>query len=343
MKKNKTTTLQSLAKQLNIHVSTVSRVLRGDAETAAKAASQSTIERIRSLAAQYNYVPNPHAISLRTRKSHLIGVSVPSLSDYVWATIYEGIEETALKKDYFAYVTTSYDKPDIQRKQLALAHARRVDGLIVGDAHVTAGSEAFLRDIAVPFVLVLRHVADFVSVTCDDMEGGRQAAEHLFGRGHRDVAVLGGSAITSTGRERTAGFTDFYREAGCPIPPERVLFSHFDTQAGRDSAGELIAAFPTLTAIYAVNDFAAIGAMGALRVAGHTPGVSMALVGYNDTALAAELPIPLTTVRNPLRELGESAMELLLCVMRGEKCRSVVLKPELIVRESSGFSARALP
>lgn len=343
MHKNKAITLRFLAEELNIHVSTVSRVLQCDKETAAKAASKATIERIRALAAEYNYVPNPHAISLRMKKSHLIGVSVPRLSDYIWATIYEGIEEYALRKNYFAYVTTSYDKPDIQRKQLDLAHARRVDGLILGDVHVTADSEALLKKITEPFVLVLRRAKDFISVTCDDLDGGRQAAQHLFNRGHREVAVLGGSANTSTGLERTAGFTEFYREAGYPIPSERILYSHFDTQAGRDSASKLIAAFPSLTAIYAVNDFAAIGAMGAMRVAGIIPGVSMALVGYNDTPLAAELPIPLTSVRTPLRELGENAMKLLLCMLRGEKGESLMLKPELIVRESSGFSSRMSP
>ncbi len=343
MKKDKTSTLRSLAAQLDIHVSTVSRVLQGDDALASKAASKATITRIRALAAEYGYTPNPHAISLRTRQSRLIGVSVPRLSDIIWATIYEGIEETALSKGYFAYVTNSYDKPDIQNRQLALAQARRVDGLILGDAHTTPETLDFLSKLSIPFVLALRHAGDFLSVTCDDHDGGSQAAAHLFAQGHREVAVIGGSRFTSTGQERTAGFTDFFRQAGHPIPEERVIFSRFDSQAGRETTQKLLAAFPSLTAIYAVNDFAAIGAMGAMREAGITPGVSMALVGYNDTPLASELPIPLSTLRNPVRELGERAMELLLCLLRKEPCQSVVLKPRLVIRESSRYTARALP
>lgn len=342
-KANKAVTLRFLAQQLNINVSTVSRVLQGSAAMASKTASKEMIERIRSLAAQHNYQPNPHAISLRTKQSRLVGVSVPQLSDYIWATIYEGIETAALSEDYFAYVTNSYDEPELQRRQIALAQARRVDGLILGDVHTTRGYLDSLETLPLPFVLVLRHAGRHLSATCDDYDGGRQVARHLFERGHREVAVIAGSLFASTGQERTVGFTDFYRNAGFPIPDERVLHSKFDTQAGRECAQRLLAAFPSLTAIYAVNDFAAIGAMGAMREAGITPGTSMALVGYNDTPLAAELPIPLTSVRNPLRELGERAMQLLLCRLRKEPCESVVLQPTLIVRESSAYTARPLP
>jgi LacI family transcriptional regulator len=343
MTKSKTATLHFLAEKLNIHDSTVSRVLNGDTTIAAKAASALTRKQIHALAAQYNYVPNPHAVNLRTSKSRLIGVSVPKLSDYVWASIYEGIEEYALENGYFAYVTNSYDNAGIQGRQLSLALTRRVDGLIIGDAHTTPESEKFLNSLEVPFILALRRTGNFLSVTCDDIAGGRQAAEHLFARGHRDVAILAGSAITTTGQERTAGFVRFYQEAGYPIAPERIVFSHFDTEAGREGAKYLLARFPSLTAIYAVNDFAAIGAMGAMRLSGIVPGSDMALIGYNDTPLAAELPIPLTTLRNPFRELGTEAMRLLLSLLGGEACESILLKPRLVVRESSNFTARALP
>lgn len=267
---------------------------------------------------------------------------MPQLSDYIWATIYEGIETAALNEDYLAYVTNSYDQLDLQRRQLALAQARRVDGLILGDVRTTQESLDFLETLALPFVLALRRAGTYLSVTCDDYDGGWQAARHLFECGHRDVAVIAGTWFTSTGQDRTLGFTNFYREAGFPIAPERILTSQFDTQAGRECAKRLIAAFPTLTALYAVNDFAAIGAMGAIREAGLTPGGSMALVGYNDTPLAAELPIPLTSVHNPLRKLGECAMRLLLCRLRGEPCESILLQPALVVRASSAYTARSL-
>lgn len=342
MDEKKTITLSQLALRLNMHVSTISRVLNGSEEEALKAASKPTIERIRTLARQYNYKRNPHAISLRTNKSMLIGVLVPRLSDYVWATIYEGIEGAALHCNYFAYVTNSYDKLDWRQKQVGIAESRLVDGLILGDTHTTEESINFLQSLSLPFVLVLREAGDFLSVTCDDYEGGRQAAQHLFERGHREVAVVAGAEFTSTGRNRTAGFVDYYKEGGYQIAPERIVTGEFDTKGGRDSAELLLRKHPSLTAIYAVNDFAAIGAMGAMRAANLVPGVSMALIGYNDTPLAAELPIPLTSVRTPLREIGLKTMNLLIDKLQGKQCESILLKPRLVIRESSSYSARSL-
>ena len=341
--KKATYTVRFIAEQLGIHYSTVSRVLSGNDEVARKAASKATVEKIRAFAAENGYTPNPFAITFRTQQSRLIGVSVPRLSDIIWATIYEGIEDVAMEKGYFAHVTNSYDKPEVQRRQMELALARRVDGLILGDAHTTQASSGFLDAVVIPFVLALRRAGNHLSVTCDDRSGGRQAAEFLFSQGHRHVAVLGGLDFTSTGRDRTQGFTDFFQEAGYCIPAARIVHSSFDTRGGRESAQRLFRSDPSLTAIYAVNDFAAIGAMGAAREAGLTPGASIALIGYNDTPLAAELPIPLATVRNPVRKLGEEAMKLLFRRLAGNPCESLVLKPRLVVRESGYFSARSLP
>lgn len=331
-------TLRLLAQKLNIHVSTVSRVLNGSEADAAKAASKAMIERIRSLAAEYSYKPNPYAINLRKQKSNLIGVLVPRLSDYVWAAIYEGIEESALSKGYFTYVTNSYDLPERRRQQISLAETRRVDGLLLGDTQDTQQHIDFLKKLSLPFVLVLRHTGNFLSVTCDDYKGGMLVARHLFERGHRQVAVIAGDGVASTGLERTAGFVDFYREAGHPVAPERIARTTFDTQGGREGASRLMREHSSLTALFAVNDFAAIGAMGAMREAGITPGQSMALVGFNDTPLAAELPIPLSTIRSPLRTIGEKAMDLLIRHLKGVACESEQLVPELVIRESSSFS-----
>lgn len=332
----KAPTLRALAEKLNIHVSTVSRVLQGDDTKAAKAASRDTIEKIRALAKASGYTHNPHAISLRTRQSHLVGVSVPQLSDIIWATVYEAIEETASSGNYQTYVLNSHDDPAIQTSQLSLHQARRVDGLILGDARVTPEYLHYLRDITVPFVLALRTVGDFPCVVCDDYAGGRLAALHLLERGHRDAGVLAGLSYALNCIDRTRGFTETFREAGFPIPENRIVWGAPDTEGGRDAARRLLAEHPGLTAMYVVNDFAAIGAMGAMREAGHTPGASMALIGYNDTPLASVLPIPLTTLRNPLRELGKKTMRLLLNILRGEPGERIMLQPELVVRESSG-------
>jgi LacI family transcriptional regulator len=214
--------------------------------------------------------------------------------------------------------------------------ARRVDGLIIGDAHLDNGLLRELTARKVPFVLMNRRVPGYPSATCDDILGGELVADHLWSKGHRDVAVIAGEPYASTAVDRTAGFVDRWRSLGGNIPAEAVVWSRFDTAGGREAAEEILThCTPRPTALFAVNDFAAIGAMGALRSHGLTVGRDVAVVGFNDTSLAAELPIPLSSVRSPMLEIGRTAVQLLKRVLDGEIAEPVRLEPTLCVRESS--------
>ena len=152
--------------------------------------------------------------------------------------------------------------------KLFMAEARRVDGMILGDVHLTEDTLDILGKLQFPFVTVLRYAGEYPSITVDDCDGGRQAAQHLFERGHRNVGVLAGQNYTSTGRDRTKGFVDFYSDAGFPIPPDRIMHSHVSAEEGHQCAQHLLSSFPDITAIYATNDFAAIGAMGTANLFG---------------------------------------------------------------------------
>ncbi|HEX2133657.1 MAG TPA: LacI family DNA-binding transcriptional regulator [Actinophytocola sp.] len=325
-------TLRTIAESAGVDVSTVSRVLNGAPEDVARAASRETVDAIREWAVRLDYRPNPHAKSLRTARSNLIGVLVPRLSDVVLATIYEGVEDAAARHGLATFVMNSYDRPAEQRARTELALSRRVDGLVFGDAH---SDGTFLDEIAarrVPFVLVSRHAGDHPSVTCDDYRGGGLVAEHFLQLGHERVGVIAGEPFASTGLDRMAGFVDHYREAGIDVP---AVHSAFDTTGGHKAAENLLRQRPRPTAIFAVNDFAAIGALGAVRDAGLRPGEDVAVAGFNDTPLAAELPLPLTSVRSPMHEMGTRALELLVSVLGGQKPASERFDPELVVRAST--------
>ncbi|MEV5754354.1 LacI family DNA-binding transcriptional regulator [Actinoallomurus sp. NPDC052308] len=333
-------TLRSIADQLGLHVSTVSRVLNGPAEDGARAASGDTAERIRRLAAELGYQPDPHGSGLRTGRSRLIGVLVPRLSDLVLSTIYEGIDEAAGERGLTTIAANTLDDDETRRTRTKMLLARRVDGLIFGDARL---DDAFLDRLAtdgVRFVLVNRRAGNHPSVTPDDRLGGRLAAEHLLSLGHTDVAVIAGPPFASTGADRTAGFVEHYRDHGIRVPEARVLHTPFDTAGGRAAADELLRSPDRPTAIFAVNDFAAIGALGAARDHGLRVGTDVAIMGYNDTPLAAELPIPLTSVAVPMRDIGRRALELLTRLLAGEDVESELLPPALTPRASSG-AARA--
>lgn len=330
--KSKAVTLRTIADSAGLDVSTVSRVLNGSPEEVARAASPMTAAKIRDWAERLAYVPNPHGKSLRTARSNLVGVLVPRLSDMVLATIYEGAEEAASHHGLATFVMNTYDQLDEQRARVELALSRRVDGLILGDAHRDAKIVDEVAAREVPFVLVSRHAGDHPAVTCDDYLGGQLVAEHFLNLGHEQVGVIAGEPFASTGLDRTAGFVDCYRKAGFNVA---TVHSTFDAKGGHRAAVYLLQRRSRPTAIFAVNDFAAIGALGAVRDAGLQPGRDIAVAGYNDTQIAAELPIALTSVHSPLHQMGARALELLVSVLEGQLPVSERLAPELMVRAST--------
>ncbi|MCG2623759.1 LacI family transcriptional regulator [Arthrobacter sp. I2-34] len=330
-------TIKDLASQLGIHPSTVSRVLHSEAEVARGAASAETARRVRELARKLEYYPHPQAAGLRTGRTSLLGAIVPRLSDLVLAMMYEGVEEAAAELNYSAFVMNSRDDPGEQRRKTEIMLARRVDGLIFGDAHLDGTLMPELDRRGIPFVLMNRRLDGFPSATCDDILGGELVADHLWEKGHRQVAVAAGEAYASTGVDRTSGFVNRWRGLGGDIEPGAVVWSGFDTAGGSQAVETILQTARVMpTAVFAVNDFAAIGAMGALRSRGLTVGQDIAVVGFNDTPIAAQLPIPLSSVRSPMLEIGKAAVQLLRKVLNRESTDSVRLKPDLQVRESSG-------
>lgn len=328
-------TLRTIAVLAGVSASTVSRVLHPGKATVGRKTATATTKRILAAAEQVDYVPNPHAASLRTQRSFLIGVLVPQLADLVLALIYEGVETAASTHGYGTFVTNTHDDPEAQRLRAELMLNRRVDGLILGDARADHDLADTLRARGIAYVLTNRRVEGHPSVTGNDRQGGRLVAEHLLGLGHTRVAVAAGAAYASTGMDRTAGFTEVFAAAGHPVRPELVVHSPFDVTGGHLAARQLLSAQPDLTGIFAVNDFAAIGAMGAIRQSGRRLAHDVALAGYNDVPLAAELPVPMTTVRSPMREMGHGAVEMLMKRMDGQEVESVMLDTELMVREST--------
>jgi len=324
-----------IAQQVGVSITTVSRVLSDRESDPGRWASPATVSAILDAAERGGYRRNPHAASLRTSRSNQVGVLVPRLQDFVLATIYEGIDELATERGIATFVTNSLDDRELQRTRTQQMLDRRVDGLIFGDAHL---DDPFLDELAaqdVRFVLTSRHAGDHLAVTCDDLAGGRMVADHLVGLGRRDVAVLAGLPFASTARERTQGLIDGLREAGIEVPEHRIVYNGFDAAAGRQAAEQIFSTRPFPDAVFATNDFAAIGAMGVLREHGLSIPDDVALVGYNDTPLAGSIAVPLTTVRSPMHEMGRQAMAALLDLLAGRPTESARLAPELVVREST--------
>lgn len=333
-------TLKDIARAAGVSLSTASRVLARARDGGSVDTPAAT--RVLAAAADLDYEPNLSAASLRTKRTRMLGVLVPRLTDVVLSTIYEGIDAEASASGYQTVVANSMDDPAEQRLRAERLLQRGVDGLVFGDARL---DDPFLDELSargVPFVLVNRRHPPYESATCDDYAGGALVGNHVADLGHREIAVVAGYRYASTGVDRTEGCLTTLTGRGVDVPPTRIIYSGFDSEAGREATQQLMSSNRPPTAIFAVNDVTAIGVMGALRDLGYKAGVDVAVVGFNDISIAAELPVPLTSVRSPLREMGSAAARLILDRLQEtnratatNRAGQIRLHPQLFVRESS--------
>ena len=326
-------TLRTIAEAAGVHVSTVSRALRRAATPGAEVSPADA--RIVALAKQLRYMPNPNAASLTTNRSTALGVLVPHLTDIVLSLVYDAIEGEADRAGYETFVANTHDVPAEQVRRFELLLGRRVDGLILGDAHLDGTNLAELERRKVRFVLVSRRSPGHLSVCGDDYRGGRQIGEHFAALGHTEVGIIAGPRWASTSVDRVNGCVDALAAAGVEVRPTNILELGFDADHGHDGAIQLLSQPKPPTAIFAVNDFSAIGVMGGLRELDRRPGRDVAVAGYNDIGVAGELMIPLTTVRSPMEEMGVRAVQTLLAVLYGLPTSSTTLPTELVIREST--------
>jgi LacI family transcriptional regulator len=292
--------------------------------------------QIAAIAQNLGYVPNPNAASLTTKRSQSVGVLVPQLTDVVLSRIYDAIEAAANAAGLETFVANTHDEPSEQRRRIVALSGRSVDGLIIGDARLDDDGLQELTSRRVPVVLVSRRYRGLLSSTLDDVAGGRIVAEHLADLGHTRVGIISGPTWTSTGIDRRDGFLDVFRKRGIDVPDELVEMGGFDVAFGRQAADRLFALHEPPTAIFAANDDAAVGVLGALRDRQLEPGRDVALVGFNDIPICRELTVPLSSVRSDHAEIGRRAIQILLAAMHGLPVSSSLLQPELVVRESSG-------
>ncbi|WP_354182888.1 LacI family DNA-binding transcriptional regulator [Arthrobacter sp. UYP6] len=335
--------MEDVARVAGVHASTASRSL---AERPVRISS-ATVARVREAARSLGYQRDTAAAALRTGNSRLIGVLVHRLTDLALSTMYGGVDAAAAAAGYSAVVANGLDNPAVRRQRLDALLARRIDGVVLADARLDDTLAGHLQELGVPYVLAMRTLPGHLSVSTDDLEGGRLAARHLLELGHRRVAVAAGDPLASTGRDRTAGFREVFAAAGVPIAEDQVAATGFGVAAGH-RAGDLLARLDRApSAVFAVDDLTAVGVIGALRDAGRTVGSDVALVGYNDVELAADLPVPLTSVRSDRERMGRLALELLLDRIAGRDVASVLLPPVLVPRAStlrSGpVAGRSLP
>src|SRR5580698_1396596 len=331
----KPVSLKELAERLGLSPATVSLVI--NRSSVADTIPQVTKDRIFEAVEKYKYRPNFFARSLRAQRSFTIGVIVPEVSDGYSASVMSGVEDYLLQEGYFYFVVSHRHRADLIDEYPRLFVERSVDGLIAVDTPWTLS-------LSVPVVTVSGHnqVKGVTNIGLDHVRAAEVALEHLRELGHRQIAFIKGQEFSSDTAIRWSNIETVARRLGLTISPALIAQLQGDSpspELGYEATRKLLASHKKFTALFAFNDISAMGAIRACREAGLRVPEDISVVGFDDIQSAAYQNPALTTVRQPLREMGRIAAETLLRRIRRSGADSpggeTMVRPELIVRETT--------
>lgn len=330
-------TIKDVAREAGVSVATVSRVFNDSQRV-----SEETRRRVRQVAERLNFWPNGVARSLITNRTHAIGVLLPDLHGEFFSEVIRGIDLAARREGLHVLVSSSHS--DTDELVTALRAMRgRIDGLIImaTDADSAPAIRATAWDCPVVLLGPGTEVPDFDTVAIANHDGAYAVIRHLQRLGHRRIATLTGPVRNLDARQRLEGYRAAMREAGVSSTRALEVVGDFTEPSGYRGVQALLKLSPPPTAVFVANDVMAVGALGALRDAGVRVPKDMAVIGFDDIALARHLTPPLTTVHVDAYQMGERALHRLLRRDRGEPAPSrshEVLPTWLVVRASCGAS-----
>jgi DNA-binding LacI/PurR family transcriptional regulator len=326
--------LKAVAKYVGLTPGTVSSVLNDS--PSAKAIPEHTKKRILEAARELNYRPNFFARSLRKKRSYTIGVIAEEIGDAYGSMVISGIEAYLRQRNYFFLTVVHRHDPHLLDQYSGLLMQRGVEGFITVDTSIKHAPP-------VPTVAVAGHrpAAGVTNIVLDHVQAARLALTHLSDLGHREIAIVRGQPFSSDSKDRWDSICQVAGEMGIVIKPELTVQLNADDPSplsGYRLTKELLARKKCFTALFAYNDITAIGAIRAIQEAGLNVPQDISVVGFDDIRDAAYHTPSLTTVRQPLRKMGEIAAQTLLERVEGRKDypAQIAIEPVLVVRESTG-------
>jgi len=332
-------TIRDVAKRARVAPTTVSRVINHSGYV-----SDATRARVEAAIDDLGYVPNRLARSLRLKRTHTLGLVVTDIANPFWPAVARGVEDTAQEAGFNVILCNTDESEAKQERYLDVLLQKRVDGILLVPACSSAALGKWIESQTIPVILLDRRVdcAKVDTVRGDSEDGAYQLVRHLISLGHERIAVLSGPQNVSTAVDRVAGYRRALAEAGLEARAEWVQSGQFSQASGYEATERLLATSPRPSALFAVNNFLAVGALRALRNAGLRVPDEMSVVSFDD--LTSELVIEpfLTVAQQPAYEMGQRAAELLLDRLSGSApiaYRQVVLPVKVTIRGSSAQPA----
>jgi LacI family transcriptional regulator len=309
-------TLADVARRAAVSAATASRVINGSS----KPVTDELRDRVLRAVEELHYVPNAHAQLLARSDRIAVGVIVHDVSDPYFAEITRGLQRVATEHGRLCIICNSYRDPDRELAYVDLLRAQQVAAIVLTgsgyhDVRFTRLLNAKLRAFERTggrVAVIGRHKLAGDAVMPGNEEGGYLAGAELFGLGHQRIGVVAGPKVLTTTTDRLAGLRRAAKEFGQTIPPRRVVYADFDRDSGALAAAELLDTNPGMTAIVALNDAMAIGALATLRERDIAVPAAMSVMGFDDMPIAQDVLPPLSTVRLGMPEMGMRAMALAL-------------------------------
>lgn len=332
-------TLRDVAAAAGLSEATVSLVVRGRA--AELRISHETVQRVRQACERLHYQPNYHAQRLATRTSGALAFLVPTPDDsrvlHLWGAMVSGVMRATTALGLRFYLQEMTPAMLDEGRHLQWAAEGSIEGLISWAISPTALRLDQLGRHGVPAVILDRGMPQdpWAYVKADHAHGSALAVEHLVGLGHKRIVFVRGQEGSSSSRERLAGFTAAM-EAHLPTEPVRTLAGGFTEQAGHDAGERVLTQYPEATAVIAANDYAAYGVVQCLQSRRRRVPDDVSVAGAMDAELARLVVPSLTTVRVPMRQMAETAVDMVHKMAHGNATDvQRVLPVELIVRSST--------
>ena len=337
------TTIRDVAKHAGVSPITVSRVIN-DSDYV----SQETRQRVEASVEELGYVPNMLGPSLRFKQTMTLALVLTDITNPFWTTLARGVEDVAQANGYSIILCNTDESESKQEQYLQMLLRRRIDGfLLVPASSSNPKPVQLIQKQGIPVVLLDRQITDVQAdiVRADSEDGAYQLTQHLLSVGHRQIAMLTGPQAVSTAVDRANGYRRALIDAGLPDSAIQIQWGEFTQDSGHAMANHSLAASPPPTALFAANNFIAIGTLQALREKGlHVPD-DIALVTVDDTPQTFLIDPFLTIVSQPAREMGHQAAQLLLDRLNDTidaDYQHIVLPTEMFIRASSSRKTAAL-
>ncbi|NLZ51844.1 MAG: LacI family transcriptional regulator [Thermoanaerobacteraceae bacterium] len=330
-------TIYDVAKKAGVSIATVSRVLNNS-----RLVSEKTQQKVKRVIEELNYTPNIIASALTKKSTLTIGLLIPDISNPFYSELSRGVEDAS---NDFNFNTVICNTDYCLRKEAAyinLLRQKSVDGFIITTAHYNDENAINLAKDNIPLVLLDRNIEksdeyDIDVVHSDNVAGGYLAPNHLIQLGHKSIACFLGPPQIEVNLEREKGYIKAMKEANLKISPKLVVYGDFKLDFGYKKTINLLNGNIKPTAFFAANDLIALGIIRALKSVGLSVPSDISVVGYDNTILAELTDPPLTTINQPIREMGYHATELLIKKLKGERSTSekIIFNTELIIRKST--------